>query len=186
MGVSSTTFYRNAKSAVAGHAAQNYGNTGLHKPKSHTVVATATLGAILDSNADHMPHKTRVLPSGCCNTKTQVNPSSALNRTKHHQSNPSIVPGILDSNLSRRACMHSSKFLITWSNRITSYNRIRFFNRFPSFQFYYFPGLLNLCCTRQRGLPLLFREAGFTAPSGTYSGRRPTIHDLNLHTLIYF
>ena len=124
--------------------------------------------------------------SKCRNTKTQVNPSSALNRTKHHQSNPSIVPGILDSNLSRRACMHSSKFLITWSNRITSYNRIRFFNRFPSFRFYYFPGLLNLCCTRQRGLPLLFREAGFTAPSGTYSGRRPTIRDLNLHTLIYF
>ena len=123
---------------------------------------------------------------GCRNTKTQVNPSNALNRTKHHQSNPSIVPGILDSNLSRRACMHSSKFLITWSNRITSYNRIRFFNRFPSFRFYYFPGLLNLCCTRQRGLPLLFREAGFTAPSGTYSGRRPTIRDLNLHTLIYF
>ena len=122
----------------------------------------------------------------CRNTKTQVNPSSALNTTKHHQSNPSIVPGILDSNLSRRACMHSSKFLITWSNRITSYNRIRFFNRFPSFRFYYFPGLLNLCCTRQRGLPLLFREAGFTAPSGTYSGRRPTIRDLNLHTLIYF
>ena len=124
--------------------------------------------------------------TSCRNTKTQVNPSSALNRTKHHQSNPSIVPGILDSNLSRRACMHSSKFLITWSNRITSYNRIRFFNRFPSFRFYYFPGLLNLCCTRQRGLPLLFREAGFTAPSGTYSGRRPTIRDLNLHTLIYF
>ena len=122
----------------------------------------------------------------CHNTKTQVNPSSALNRTKHHQSNPSIVPGILDSNLSRRACMHSSKFFITWSNRITSYNRIRFFNRFPSFRFYYFPGLLNLCCTRQRGLPLLFREAGFTAPSGTYSGRRPIIRDLNLHTLIYF
>ena len=118
----------------------------------------------------------------CRNTKTQVNPSSALNRTKHHQSNPSIVPGILDSNLSRRACMHSSKFLITWSNRITSYDRIRFFNWFPSFRFYYFPGLLNLCCKRQRGLPLLFREAGFTAPSGTYSGRRPTIRDLNLHS----
>ena len=58
MGVSSTTFYRNAKSAAAGHAAQNHGNTGLHKPRSHTVVATATLGAILDRHADHMPHKT--------------------------------------------------------------------------------------------------------------------------------
>ena len=131
-------------------------------------------------------HARRLGVETCRNTKTQVNPSSALNRTKHHQSNPSIVPGILDSNLSRRACMHFSKFLITWSNRITSYNRIRFFNRFPSFRFYYFLGLLNLCCTRQRGLPLLFREAGFTTPSGTYSGRRSTIRDLNLHTLIYF
>ena len=60
MGVSSTTFYRNANSAAAGHVAQNHGNTGLRKPRSHTVVATATLGAILDRHADHMPHKTRV------------------------------------------------------------------------------------------------------------------------------
>ena len=64
MGVSSTTFYRNAKSAAAGHVAQNHGNMGLGKPRSHTVVATATLGAILDRHAHHMPHKTRVLPSG--------------------------------------------------------------------------------------------------------------------------
>ena len=59
MGVSLTTFYRNAKSA-----AQNHGNTGLRKPRSHRVVATATLGAILDRHAEHMPHKTRVLSSG--------------------------------------------------------------------------------------------------------------------------
>ena len=64
MGVSLSTFYRNAKFATVGHAAQNHGNTGLHKPRSHTVVATATLGAILDTHADHMPHKTRVLLSG--------------------------------------------------------------------------------------------------------------------------
>ena len=62
MGVSSTTFYRNAKFAATGHAAQNHGNTRLGKPRSHTVVAT--LRAILDRHADHMPHKTRVLPSG--------------------------------------------------------------------------------------------------------------------------
>ena len=36
---------------------------GLHKPRSHTIVATAILGAILDRHADHMRHKTRVLPS---------------------------------------------------------------------------------------------------------------------------
>ena len=64
MGVSLSTFYRNAKFAAAGHATQNHGNTGLRKPRNHTIVATAMLGAILDRHADHMPHKTRVLPSG--------------------------------------------------------------------------------------------------------------------------
>ena len=63
MGVSSSTFYRNAKFVAADHAAQNHGNTGLRKPRSHTVVATTTLGAILDRHAEHMPYKTRVLLS---------------------------------------------------------------------------------------------------------------------------
>ena len=63
MGVSSSTFYHNAKFAAAGHAVQNHGNTGLRKPRSHIVVATATLEAILDRHADHMPHKTLALPS---------------------------------------------------------------------------------------------------------------------------
>ena len=43
MDVSSTTFYRNAKFAATGHAAQNHGNTSLRKPRSHTVVATTRL-----------------------------------------------------------------------------------------------------------------------------------------------
>ena len=64
MGVNSSTFYHNAKFAAATHAAQNHRNTGLCKPRSHTVVATATLGATLDRHADHMLHKTRVLPFG--------------------------------------------------------------------------------------------------------------------------
>ena len=64
MGVSLSTFYHNAKFTTASHATQNHGNTGLRKPRSHTVVATATLGAILDKHANHMPHKTQVLPSG--------------------------------------------------------------------------------------------------------------------------
>ena len=63
MVVSSRTFYHNTKFAIADHAAQNHGNTGLCKPRSHTVVATTTLGAIFDRHANHMPHKTRVLPS---------------------------------------------------------------------------------------------------------------------------
>jgi len=36
----------------------------LRKPRSHTIVATATLGIIFDRYANHMPHKTRVLSSG--------------------------------------------------------------------------------------------------------------------------
>ena len=63
MGVSSSTFYCNVEFVVAGHTMQNHGNMGLRKPRSHIVVATATLGAILDRHANHMPHKTRVLPS---------------------------------------------------------------------------------------------------------------------------
>ena len=53
-------------------------------------------------------------------TKTQVIPSSALNRTKHHQSNPSNIPGILYSTLPKRGCIYASKSLITRSNRIPS------------------------------------------------------------------
>ena len=64
MGVSSSTFYCNAKFATIGHAAQNHENTGLRKPTNHTVVATAMLGEILDRHPHHMPQKTRVLPSG--------------------------------------------------------------------------------------------------------------------------
>ena len=64
MGVSSSTFYRNAKFTAVRDAAQNHGNTGLRKPRSRTVVATATLGAILDKHVDHMPQKPRVLPFG--------------------------------------------------------------------------------------------------------------------------
>ena len=56
----------------------------------------------------------------CRSTKAQVVPSSALNRTKHHQSNPSNVPGILYSSLPKRGCIYASKFLITRSNRIPS------------------------------------------------------------------
>ena len=64
MDVSSSTFYRNAKFAAAGHAAQNHGNTSLRKSRSHTFVATTMFGEILDRHADHMPHKTYVLPFG--------------------------------------------------------------------------------------------------------------------------
>ena len=57
----------------------------------------------------------------CRSMKTQVIPSSALNRTKHHQRNPSNVPEILYSSLPKRGCIYVSKSLITRSNRIPSF-----------------------------------------------------------------
>ena len=47
----------------------------------------------------------------CHSTKTQVNPSSALNSTKHHQSNLSNVPGIPNSNLLKGACIYTPKII---------------------------------------------------------------------------
>ena len=44
--------------------AQLRGNSGLRKPRAHTVQATATLRCILEKSANHMPHKSRVLSSG--------------------------------------------------------------------------------------------------------------------------
>ena len=64
MGVSETSFYVYAKDDGAGVAAQPHGNSGKRKPRSHTIVATAALRVILNRNADHMPHKSRILPSG--------------------------------------------------------------------------------------------------------------------------
>ena len=64
MGVNETSFYGHAKDAAARVAAQPHGNSGKRKPRSHTIVATAALRVILNRNADHMPYKSRVLPTG--------------------------------------------------------------------------------------------------------------------------
>ena len=63
MAVLESTFYRYAKHAAQNTIAQMHGNTSLHKPRSHTNQATATLQCILDKSADHMPHRSRVLAS---------------------------------------------------------------------------------------------------------------------------
>ena len=44
-------------------------------------------------------------------TKTQLNPSTALKRPKHHQNDQSIVPGILGSSLPQEANVHTSHLL---------------------------------------------------------------------------
>ena len=64
IGVLESTFYRYAKYASQNMVAQLHGNSGLQKPRAHTVQATATLRCILEKSADHMPHRSRVLSSG--------------------------------------------------------------------------------------------------------------------------
>ena len=58
-----TTFYRYAGYAYRGQLVQKHGNSGLLKPRAHTVQAMATLRCILDRFVDHMPHRSRMLLS---------------------------------------------------------------------------------------------------------------------------
>jgi hypothetical protein len=64
MGVPETTFYCYARYAVKGRPIQKHGNSGLLKPRAHTVQATVTLRCILDRSADHMSHRSRTIASG--------------------------------------------------------------------------------------------------------------------------
>jgi hypothetical protein len=64
MGVPETTFYHYTGYATDGRSAQKHGNSGFLKPREHSVQTTATLRCILDRSANHMPHRTRTLPSG--------------------------------------------------------------------------------------------------------------------------
>ena len=81
----------------------------------------------------------------CRSTETLVNPSSALKRTKHHQSDPSIVPGILGFSWLQRAHVHTSKSFTSYTNRIPLSDRIRLligFSNLPVSILLF--GLLNL------------------------------------------
>ena len=62
--VSESTFYRYAKYASQNMMVRLHGNSGLQKPRVHTIQATATLRCILEKSADHMPHRSCVLSSG--------------------------------------------------------------------------------------------------------------------------
>ena len=64
MGVLESTFYRYAKYASQDTVAQLHGNSGLCKPRAHTIQTTTTLRCILEKSADHMPHRSRLLSSG--------------------------------------------------------------------------------------------------------------------------
>ena len=113
MGVSESSFYEHARDAAAGVAAQPHGNSGKRKPRSHTVVATAALRVILNRNADHMPHKSRVLPTGVT-TVAKVLPANF----KWKDQIPAIdghlaecgLPSISPSGLSKVRKLHFSDY----------------------------------------------------------------------------
>ena len=82
----------------------------------------------------------------CRSTETQVNPSSALKGTKHYQSDPKIVPGILGSSWLQRAYVYTSKSSTNCTNRNPFSNRIRLLTGLPKLPVStLLAGLLNLC-----------------------------------------
>ena len=64
MAIPESTFYRYAKHAAENMVAQMHRNTGLRKPKPHSIQATATIQCILDKSIVHMPYRSRVMASG--------------------------------------------------------------------------------------------------------------------------
>ena len=64
MEVHRSSFYRYKADALIGKRAEQHGNLGTKKPRTHTLQATATLRTVLESTADHMPHKSRTKENG--------------------------------------------------------------------------------------------------------------------------
>ncbi|KAG0572237.1 hypothetical protein KC19_VG078600 [Ceratodon purpureus] len=64
LGLSRTSFFRHQSLADEGVRADHHGNLGTKKPRTYTVQAKATLGCLLESVADQMPHRSRTLENG--------------------------------------------------------------------------------------------------------------------------
>ena len=64
MGVHRSSFYRYKADALIGKWAEQHRNLGTKKPRTHTLQTTATLRTMLESTADHMPHKSRTKEDG--------------------------------------------------------------------------------------------------------------------------
>ena len=62
-GIWKSTFHRHAKEVENGARADDHGNTGSKKTRTHTVQATAALRCLLENTADQMPHKSTTLNS---------------------------------------------------------------------------------------------------------------------------
>ena len=110
MAVPESTFIRYAKHASEKMVAQMHGNTGLRKPRPHTVQATATLLCIVDKSADHMPHRSRVLTCGK-KVVTKVLPATwKWKDTIPHVNEVNKSFGLKDVSLSNLSKIHHRSF----------------------------------------------------------------------------
>ena len=64
MGLHRSSYYRYKADALVGKRAKQYGNQGTKKPRTHTLQGTAILRTLLESSANHMPHKSRTKEDG--------------------------------------------------------------------------------------------------------------------------
>ena len=64
MGIYRSLFYRYKADALIGRWAEQQGNLSTKKPRTHTLQATPTLRTVLESIANHMPHKSRTKEDG--------------------------------------------------------------------------------------------------------------------------
>ena len=64
MGLHRSSYYRYKADALIRKRTEQHGNLGTKKPRTHTLQATAILRTLLESTADHMPHKSRTKEDG--------------------------------------------------------------------------------------------------------------------------
>ena len=57
MGLHRLSYYQYKAYALVGNCAEQHGNLSTKKPRMHTLQAIAILQIILESTANHMPHK---------------------------------------------------------------------------------------------------------------------------------
>ena len=57
MGLHRSSYYRYKAHALVEKRAEQHGNQGTKKPRTHTLQGTAILRTLLESTIDHMPHK---------------------------------------------------------------------------------------------------------------------------------
>ena len=57
MGLHKSSYYRYKANALIGKHTKQNGNLGTKKPRAHILQETTILRIVLESTADHMPHK---------------------------------------------------------------------------------------------------------------------------------